>query len=409
MTTKTGGTARFALLLGALTALGPLANDTYLPSLPQIADDLNASASATQLSLTACLVGLGSGQMIAGPVSDRLGRRGPLMAGLMLFTLAGLACSYAPNIWVLVALRLLQGIGGATGIVIASAIVRDRHEGAAAARLFSTLMLVTGLAPILAPVAGGQILRATDWRGIFLGLAAAGAAIWLACLTALPETHEAAARQRAKDNATQGAFRTLLGDRLYVGYMLACGFAFAAMFAYIAGSPFVLQEIHGMSPQGFSYVFGVNALGLVIAAQVGGRIVHKTSPRRLLGIGVTGSALGGLGTLACALTHAPLAPLLVALFVIVTSVGLVLPNSMALAMDNHGEIAGAAAALIGFLMHIIGAAMVPLVGLAGKTSALPMGITAAALGVLAVFSFTVIARPGGAVSRLEPVPAEAVR
>uniref|UniRef100_A0AAU2VCX9 Multidrug effflux MFS transporter n=1 Tax=Streptomyces sp. NBC_00003 TaxID=2903608 RepID=A0AAU2VCX9_9ACTN len=409
MTTKTGGTARFALLLGALTALGPLANDTYLPSLPQIADDLNASASATQLSLTACLVGLGSGQMIAGPVSDRLGRRGPLMAGLLLFTLAGLACSYVPNIWVLVALRLLQGIGGATGIVIASAIVRDRHEGAAAARLFSTLMLVTGLAPILAPVAGGQILRWADWRGIFLGLAAAGAAILLACLTALPETHDRAARRRAKDNATQGAFRTLLGDRLYVGYMLACGFAFAAMFAYIAGSPFVLQEIHGMSPQGFSYVFGVNALGLVIAAQVGGRIVHRTSPRGLLGIGVTGSALGGLGTLACALTDAPLAPLLVALFVIVTSVGLVLPNSMALAMDNHGEIAGAAAALIGFLMHIIGAAMVPLVGLAGKTSALPMGITAAVLGVLAVFSFSVIARPGPAVSRLEPVPAEAVR
>ncbi|GHE10277.1 multidrug effflux MFS transporter [Streptomyces alanosinicus] len=407
MTKRTGGTARFAILLGALTALGPLANDTYLPSLPQIADDLNATASATQLSLTACLVGLGSGQMIAGPISDRLGRRGPLLAGLLLFVAAALACSWAPNVWTLVVLRLLQGIGGATGIVIASAIVRDRHTGVQAARLFSLLMLVTGMAPILAPVAGGQLLRMTDWRGIFLALTAAGAVILLACTLLLPETHPVQARTAPTDSGP--VFGRLLKDRQYVGYMLSCGFAFAAMFAYIAGSPFVLQEIHHMSPQAFSYVFGINALGLVVAAQTGGRIVHKSGPRRLLGLGVSGSALGGVGALVCAVTHAPLPALLVSLFVIVTSVGLVMPNSMALAMNNHGEIAGAAAALIGFLQHIIGAAMVPLVGLAGKTSALPMGITTAALGIAALASFTLITRPDPDPADLRPVAVEAAR
>ncbi|MFF4185372.1 multidrug effflux MFS transporter [Streptomyces sp. NPDC001691] len=402
--TKTQGTVRFTVLLGALTALGPLANDTYLPSLPQIADQLPASASATQLSLTACLVGLGTGQMIAGPISDRLGRRGPLMAGLLLFIAAGVACSFAPNIWLLVMLRLIQGIGGATGIVIASAIVRDRHEGAAAARLFSTLILVTGLAPTLAPLAGGQLLRFTDWRGIFLALALAGVVIGLACAMFLPETHPAANRRRGP--AAKGAFKTLLADRNYVGCLLSIGFGFAAMFAYIAGAPFVLQEIHGLSPQGFSYVFGVNALGLVTAAQITGRIVHRTGPRRLLGAGVTACALGGVATFVCAVTSAPLAALLIALFVMVASVGLIMPTSMGLAMNDHGDIAGSAAALIGFFQHVIGAAMVPLVGLAGRTSAVPMGILTAALGLAALASFTLTGtKPAPAPVAPQPVKA----
>ncbi|MDD9383034.1 multidrug effflux MFS transporter [Streptomyces sp. ZAF1911] len=380
-TPKSAGIVRFAIILGALTALGPLANDAYMPGLPQIAEDLNTSASAAQLSLTACLLGLGIGQLIAGPVSDALGRRRPLIAGLALFAVTALLCAFAPNIWTLVGLRALQGLGGATGIVIASAVVRDRHTGPAAARFFAMLMLITGIAPILAPILGGQLMLVTSWKGIFVALAIIGALMLFGVAGALPETHPAERRVRGGLKATGPIFRRLLGDKVFVGYNLACGFAFAAMFAYISGSTFVLQSIHGMSPQGYSVVFGVNALGLVIAAQVSGRIVHKTGPRALLATGLAVSAVGGLGLLAVVLTDAGLAPLLVALFLVVSSVGLVLPNSFALALQDHGDVAGSAAALLGLSQHLIGAAVVPLVGLAGEDSAVPMGIVIAVLGV----------------------------
>ncbi|MFG3496011.1 multidrug effflux MFS transporter [Streptomyces sp. NPDC047928] len=391
-TARSGGRARFVVILGALTALGPLANDAYLPGLPQISRDLEASASAAQLSLTACLLGLGIGQMIAGPVSDALGRRRPLMAGLALFAVTGLLCAFAPNVWVLVALRALQGLGGATGIVIASAIVRDRDSGAAAARFFSMLMLITGIAPILAPVLGGQLLLVSSWKGIFVALAVAGALMLAAVVTALPETHPAERRQSGGLAATGPVFRRLLADRVFVGYNLACGFAFAAMFAYISGSTFVLQAIHGLSPQQFSVVFAVNALGLVVAAQVSGRVVHRVGPRRLLATGVSGSALGGLALLAVVLTDAGLVPLLAALFVVVASVGLVMPNATALALQDHGDVAGSAAALLGLSQHLIGAAVVPLVGLAGEGTAVPMGVVIAVLGVAALGSFALFTR-----------------
>ncbi len=405
---RQGGRARLVVLLGALTALGPLSNDAYIPSLPQISTDLQASASAVQLSLTACLLGLGIGQMIAGPLSDALGRRRPLLAGLALFAAAGVLCTIAPNVWTLVALRALQGLGGATGIVIAAAVVRDRHSGAAAARFFSLLMLVTGVAPILAPVLGGQLLLVSSWKGIFVALAVLGGLMLAAVAAGLPETLPVERRQPGGLRAGGQAFKRLLADRMFVGYTLACGFAFAAMFAYIAGSPFVLQDIHGLSPQMFSLVFAVNALGLVIAAQINGRIVEEVGARRLLATGVSASAIGGIGLLAATLTDAGLVPLLVALFVVVSAVGLVMPNAIALALQNHGDVAGSAAALLGLAQHLIGAAVVPLVGLAGNDTALPMGITIALLGAAALAAFTVLTRQKhGPVAEAEPAHPEA--
>ncbi|MEU3609696.1 multidrug effflux MFS transporter [Streptomyces sp. NPDC035033] len=400
-----GGRARLVVILGALTALGPLANDAYLPAMPQIAEGLEASASATQLTLTACLLGLGIGQLIAGPLSDALGRRRPLIAGLVLFAVTAALCAVAPDIWTLVALRALQGLGGATGIVIAAAVVRDRHSGAAAARFFAMLMLITGIAPVLAPVLGGQLLLVTSWGGIFVALAVAGALMLLGVALGLPETHPAEKRISGGLKATGPVFRRLLKDRAFVGYLLACGLGFAAMFAYISGSTFVLQSLHGMSPQMFSLVFAVNALGLVIAAQVSGRIVHRTGPRALLATGLGVSAVGGLGLLAVVLTDAGLAPLLVALFLVVSSVGLIMPNSFALALQNHGDVAGSASALLGLFQHLIGAAVVPLVGLAGEDTAVPMGIVIAALGVGGFLSFALLTRGDKAAGQDEaPVP-----
>ncbi|WP_367138567.1 multidrug effflux MFS transporter [Saccharothrix sp. HUAS TT1] len=386
------GNVGLIIILGALTALGPLSNDAYLPSWPQLAADLSATPSAVQLSLTACLVGLGVGQMIAGPLSDRFGRRGPLLVGLLLYTVTSVLCAFAPSIWLLIVLRLLQGFGGATGIVIAAAIVRDRHVGAAAAKYFSMLLLVTGLAPVLAPVIGGQLLRFTTWPGIFIALAAAGGLMVVAVALGLRETLPPERRDAGGLKSILPTFGRLLSDRVFVGYGLACGFGFGAMFAYIAGSPFVLQEIHGLSPQAYSAVFAVNAFGLVIAAQVSGRIVHRVNPRALLGAGVAASAAGGLVVLAAVLADLGLVALLIGLFVVVASVGLIMPNSMALALNDHGAVAGSAAALIGLVQHLLGAVAAPFAGVAGAVNALPMAVTITVLGVAALLSFAVLAR-----------------
>lgn len=382
-----GSRVRYVIILGALTALGPLSIDAYLPGLPQLTADFNATASAAQLSITACLVGLGLGQLVGGPLSDAFGRRRPLLFGLGLYVATSVLCAVVTSIWMMIALRLLQGIGGAIGIVIANAVVRDRHSGDAAARFFSLLLLVTGLAPVLAPILGGQLLRFTTWAGIFIALAVVAAVMMAAVAFAFPETLPVEHRQGGGLGVIGSTFALLLSDRVFVGYMLACGFSFSAMFSYIAGSPFVLQEIHGFSPQGYSVVFGVNALGLVIAAQVGGRIVHRVGRYALLGVGVAGSAFGGLAVLLSVLTGDSLMLLLTGMFIVVAGVGLVMPNSMALALQNNGEVAGSAAALMGLVMYFIGALSAPLAGLAGSSNALPMAVTIAVLGAAALVSF----------------------
>lgn len=294
----------------------------------------------------------------------------------------------------MVALRLLQGIGGAIGIVIANAIVRDRYSGEAAGRLFSLLLLIAGLAPVFAPIVGGQVLRFATWPWIFISLAALAAMMVAVVAFALPETLPAERRQGGGLRAVGPTFTLLLSDRLFVGYMMACGFSFSAMFDYIAGSPFVLQDIHGFSPQSYSMVFAVNAVGLVGAAQVSGHIVHRVGPRRLLGVGVAGSAIGGLVVLLSVLAGNGLILLLAGMFVVVASVGLVMPNAMALALQDNGEVPGSAAALMGLAMYFTGALSAPLAGIAGSTNALPMAISIALLGAAALVSFFVLIYAG---------------
>jgi Bcr/CflA subfamily drug resistance transporter len=264
--------ARRVLILGGLTAFGPLSLDMYLPALPALARGFSAAESEVQLTLTACVLGIAIGQVLAGPLSDTLGRRRPLMAGLALYTAASLLCAAAPAVPALTAFRLLQGFGAAAGIVIARAVVRDLHSGTAAARYFSMLMLVAGSAPILAPVIGGQVLRVTSWRGVFVVLGLFGAALLVASALGLRETLPADRRRSGELRDTLRTFGGLLTDRVFLGYALASGFAFAALFSYISGSPFVLQQLFGLSPQQFSAVFAMNAVGIVVSGQVNGRL-----------------------------------------------------------------------------------------------------------------------------------------
>ncbi|HVD80553.1 MAG TPA: multidrug effflux MFS transporter, partial [Propionibacteriaceae bacterium] len=332
--------AHTVVVLGLLTMFGPLSLDLYLPALPQLADDLNASASAAQLSITACLVGLAVGQLVAGPMSDRLGRKRPLIIGLLAYVLASVACAFAPSAAILALLRLVQGLAGAAGIVISRAIARDLYSGRALMIFFSRLLLIAGLAPVIAPILGGQLSRIMSWRGIFGVLAGFGAVLLLAGWLGLKETLPPERRIVGGFGRTLQGYNTLLHDRFFVGCALSSGLAGATMFAYIAGSTFVLQRIYSMSPQGFSLVFGCISLGLVAAAQGGARIALVWPLTRVLGLGLIVNLLGAAFLLATVIIDLPLAVLIAALVVMVGAVGLIFPTANALAMADYPDLAG---------------------------------------------------------------------
>lgn len=397
------GRTKYVLILGGLSAFGPLAIDMYLPAFPEIAADLGAGASQVQLSLTACILGLALGQLVAGPLSDTFGRRRPLLVGVVVFTVASLLCAFAPSAYALAGLRLVQGLGGAAGIVIARAVVRDMYSGIEMARFFSLLMLVNGLAPILAPLVGGQLLRVTSWRGVSLVLGLIGAVLLVASAFGVRETLPAHNRRTGSLGETLRTFRALLGDRAFVGYSLSSALAFAAMFAYISGSSFVLQDVFGVSPQTFSLFFGINALGIIVVGQLNARLVERAGPRRLLAIGLSCTALGGVAVAVSAIIGAGLAGLLPALFLAVASIGMVAPNATTMALSGHPETAGTASALLGVMQFSAGALAAPLVGSAGTGTALPMGLVMGVLSVAAVLVFAVLTRRETAKSRaLQP-------
>ena len=378
-------TARLVIVLGSVNAIGPLSIDMYLPAFPQIADSLDTSAAAVGLTLTACVAGLALGQLLVGPLSDRLGRRMPLIVAMAGYAVASVACAVAPSAPVLMGLRFLQGFAGAGGVVIARAVVRDLHSGAAAVRLFSSLMLVTGLAPILAPLVGGQILGLTSWRGIFGVLAVLAALIAVLVALGLRETLAPERRSREGLRMTLVTMRRLLADRWFVGHALAGGLGFGALFAYISGSSFVLQGIYGVSPQLYSVLFAMNGLGLIGGSQVNARLVGRFPAAQLLRAGLLSIAASAATLLAVVLAGGlGVWAVLVPMFVIVSSMSFVLPNSTALALADHAAVAGTASALLGVCQFLIGALVAPLVGAGGTESAVPMAavMTAAALAAL---------------------------
>ncbi|MFE1592916.1 multidrug effflux MFS transporter [Nocardia sp. NPDC058705] len=386
MTTTKRTTSGLVLLLASLTALGPLSIDLYLPALPDLSRELDAAASTIQLTLTACLVGLALGQAIAGPLSDRYGRRRPLLIGVIAYAVTSVLCVVAPTAEFLVGARLSQGIAGGTAIVIARAIVRDLYEGAAAARFFNTLMQVSGLAPILSPLVGGLLLQVTSWRGLFAVVTAVGVVLIVAVLR-LPETNPA--------RTGTPMLRTLLHVARtpnFAGYALAGGLSFAAMFAYIAGSPFVLQDIHGLAPVAFSLVFAANGLGIILAGQISARLT-RYSPRTLLATGLGVSLAGGVIAAAAIFAGLGLVTLLIGFFLIVSAIGLSMPNSVSLALSTgSAEVAGSASALLGLTHFVIGGLVAPLVGIAGPHDARPLAWTLVTLTAAAPVAYVLLSR-----------------
>lgn len=385
------------LILGSLTALAPLSLDMYLPGLPEARDALGTSASMAQLTLTSCLLGLGLGQLIVGPMSDQLGRRRPLLLGMSCYVLASVACAFAPGIEVLLACRLLQGLAGAAGVVIARAVVRDLFDGLAIARFLSTLLLIGGAAPVLAPVIGGQLLRFTDWRGVFLVLAAIGAVLLLVVARWLPETLPAERRDTGGLTKSLGTMAGLVRDRVFIGYLLCGGLSFGALFAYISASSFVVQEIYGASAQTYSLLFMVNAMGMVAVSQLNGRLlIGRISLNAGIAAGLVllGLASAALLVMTSGLVGDPgLAALSVGLFVLMSAVPLVLPNANSQGLMRTPHAAGAASALLGASQFFIGAIASPLVGIAGEDTALPMAIVQVVAVLLATLSFLLLCRP----------------
>ncbi|WP_233498904.1 multidrug effflux MFS transporter [Blastococcus sp. TF02A-26] len=387
------GMARTALTLGAFVALGPLTIDLYLPALPTVADDLMTTSAGVQLTLTGTLIGMGLGQLVLGPLSDALGRRAPLLAGTALHVVASLLVLVAPNVAVLGVLRLLQGVGTAAGMVVALAVISDLFAGRAAATMISRLMLVIGAFPVLAPALGGEVLRYTSWRGVFLILAAYGLLLlavgWFVVRESLPPERRVAVGVRS----TTAGYRALFRDRVFVGLVLVAGLTIAGLFSYVSGAAFVYQDEFGLDEQEFGLFFGAGAVWLIAATQLNPVLLRWWSASRVLlgatvGGAVAGAVLVGLALLDTGSIWAVAVPMWAVLF----ATGLGLPNAPALALARHGDTAGTAAAMLGAVQFVVGAAVAPLVGVLGN-DALAMGAVVVLALALALVVLLVVVRP----------------
>ncbi|CAA9319807.1 MAG: Multidrug resistance transporter, Bcr/CflA family [uncultured Nocardioidaceae bacterium] len=390
---------RTVLLLGSLIALGPLSIDMYLPALPALTDDLSASPSAVQLTLTGILIGLGLGQLLIGPLTDIYGRRRPLLVGIGLHVATSLLCAVAPTIAVLDVLRVLQGVGAAAASVVAMAVVRDLFTGGAAAAVISRLVMVMGLAPVLAPSLGSAVLEVGTWRTVFVVLAGFGVLLAALGAFALTETLPVERRAATGLRPTLHAYGVLLRDRSLIGFMFIASLTMAAVFAYVSGASFVLQDGFGLDERAFGLVFGVGAVGLIACSQVNVALLRRFDPGTILTTALTVAALAGTVLLVNAVTgFGGLLGVLVPVWVVMGTVALCGPNATALALADHGDRAGAAAALLGASQFAVGAAVAPLTGLGEAGSAVPMAATIAGALFAAAVLVRLVLRPAPAVA-----------
>ena len=381
----------YAITLGLLAALGPLCIDLYLPALPELARDLQTSTATAQLSLTAGLLGLGAGQLLFGPMSDKFGRLRPLTLSLALLFIASIGCALAQDIHQLLLARLFEGLAGAGGAVLSRAVARDMYSGHELTRFFALLMLVNGLAPIGAPVLGGVLMTLLNWRGIFVVL---GATALLLILLARWKLHETLPPERRSQGSVFSAWAALgqvVVHRPFMGFCLTQAFMMSGMFAYIGASPFVLQQIYGLSPQAFSFCFAANGIGLVIASQTSARLCPLWSEYRVLKGGLTLAFAASSLLLLAGLLAAPLPLVLVALFFTIASNGVIATTASSLAMQSQGHRAGSASAVIGVCMFSFGAISVPITGLGG-TSLVSMTGTIFGCFMLAILMFIFLAQ-----------------
>ncbi len=384
--------ARFVLLLGALTSLIPFTIDMYLPAFPILANVFDTTASSVQLSLTASLLGLAFGQLFAGALSDMHGRRKPLIISLAIYVIASAACIFAPNIFIFILMRFAQGFAASAGLVISRAIVRDVSSGAELTRLFALLMVVNNLVPMLAPSVGSGVLYFSDWKGIFLTLSFLGLVLLLITAFRLEESLPVERRIPSNVLSTIGSFSTILKNKQFTGYALSQGLLIGGVFAYVSGTPFIYQNIYGVSPQVFSLLFGMNGIGLIIGSYAVGRFAYRISEKKFLEMALYTAVAAGAVLLAVVSFNGPLWAVVVPIFFFVTAIGVVGTSSFTLAMESQAHAAGSASALLGLLPFILGAATAPLVGIAGEETAVPMGMVIFTMCLLALLAYLFLAK-----------------
>ncbi|HET9194608.1 MAG TPA: Bcr/CflA family multidrug efflux MFS transporter [Vicinamibacterales bacterium] len=384
---------RLAVILGALTAMGPLAIDMYLPALPTIAREMASSTGSVQVSLAVYFIGIACGQAFYGPISDRWGRKRALYFGLTLFSVSSVGCAMARDVTALIALRFMQALGGCAPLVVPRAVVRDYFDQRGSVRMLSVLMLVMGLAPILAPLVGGQLLVNFGWRSVFWLLAAYGA-FWLVIVAAfLHESLPPARRRRQRAADVVATYLGLLRDRTYIGYVLTGALIFAGLLAYISGSPFVFIELFGVPPEQYGLFFGVNAIGIIIASQVNRWLANKYDARHIISAVLPVSVTAGAVLLIDAATGFGGFPgILVPLFFYIATHGFIMPNTTALAMAPHGAVAGSASALLGTVQFVLGASAGALLGALGNGTAVPLAAVVAGCAALAFVTYQALPR-----------------
>ncbi|MFP3720605.1 Bcr/CflA family multidrug efflux MFS transporter [Niallia circulans] len=382
---------QIAFLLGSLSLLGPFTIDTYLPAFPTIVEEFHTNASLVQVSLTTCLLGLAFGQLIIGPMSDVQGRRKPLLTFLGLYLLSSLICAIAPNIYMLIGARFIQGFAAAGGLVISRAVVRDLYSGRELTKFFATLMLIGNLGPIVAPIIGGAILSFASWKVVFLVLTCVGIILTLVVAFKLEETLPVEKRVPSNIKKVVLNFGSLLKDREFAGYAFTQGFTTAGIFAYVSGISFVYQNIYGVSPQVFSLLFGLNGIGLIIGTQIVGRL-SRFSEKTFLKSGLALSMSASILLVLAILVHAPLVAVAIPIFLFVTSISIIGTSSFSLAMETKGHMAGSASALLGLLPFLLGSLTAPLVGIGGEHTAVPMGVIIFASSLLAFLSYYILVR-----------------
>jgi DHA1 family bicyclomycin/chloramphenicol resistance-like MFS transporter len=394
---------RMVLILGALTAFGPMSIDMYLPAFPFIARDLGIPFGTVQLSVSAFLFGSAAGQLFYGPLTDRWGRRRPLLCGLALYVVSAVGCACVRTGEGLLFWRVVMAVGGGAGMVISRAVVRDLYDTTEAARMFSLLMLVMGVAPILAPIAGGQLLLITGWRGIFGFLGLFGLVSIGAAAAGLPESLPVERRVRHNFGEMAAIYRNLLKNHLYIRYAISLGCVSGVIFAYISGAPFFFIVLHGVSPQHFGLFFGANAFGLIGASQVNRRLLHRFSAQRIVNVSLTVTAVSAILLMVAGMTgfggffvQASL------IFVCLCTTGLLYPNVTALAMAPFNKTAGSASALLGTIQYTLGATAGALVGIFHNGTALPMTASMAASGVLGWYA--VVGLPRAPLARASRMP-----
>lgn len=383
----------YILVLGSLTALGPFTIDLYLPAFPVLESELNVSATLIQLTLTGTTIGFAIGQLFMGPWSDKVGRRLPLILATTVHVAASIGAAFAPDIVWLGVFRVLQGAGAAAGGVVAMAMVRDLFGGRPLVRMLSRLALVNGLAPILAPVIGSQLLLFLDWRGLFVFLAIYGVIVVVAVALFIVETLPPERRHVAGHSTARDRYRSVFSDRVFVGVALIGGMSFSGLFAYLSASSFLFQDVYGLDPQQYGYLFAINSLGIVLGVQVSARLMRRFGPQWILGVTTVIQALASLAIVLLAASGAGFLGVLIPLFIFITATGFGFPAVQVLALVNHAREAGTAASVLGALNFGLAGLISPIVGWLGIDTAVPMGSVMLATSVVAVAALWLVVQP----------------